>query len=412
MAGLQTGSLDCCSPAAALFTEVGFFPVLAISKTVIPTLRVRLARVSGSSAAGAVGFCFQFRNPASDLSRRVIIISIQSSVNTEGLLKPPPDKQHILDSIAAIARGAGHPPSRSEFLQLSGISEHYVSIFFPSWNDAVRAAGLRPWTINERLDDSELLGDWACVVRRNRKIPPRRLYRLQGQYDPRTIERRFGPWSRLPEVFRNFAKDKPEWADVVTLLPALSLEGSLEGPVPPPKPAPQRPAPASNSIPSPASEPEVAQALLPVRFSPSNNDRAPNRQSPSPPAPGKVRYPPLHDRPTYGRPIDFRGLRHEPVNEQGVVLLFGLVAKELGYIVESVQSGFPDCEAKRQIAPGRWQRVHLEFEFESRNFRDHGHAFNGCDVIVCWRHNWPDCPPQIEILELSSLIKSLPTSND
>jgi hypothetical protein len=108
--------------------------------------------------------------------------------------------------------------------------------------------------------------------------------------------------------------------------------------------------------------------------------------------------------------MDFRGLRHEPVNEQGVVLLFGMVAKELGYTVEAVQSGFPDCEAKRQIAPQRWQRVHLEFEFESRNFRDHGHSLTGCDVIVCCRHNWPDCPPQIEILELSSLIKSLPAS--
>jgi hypothetical protein len=108
--------------------------------------------------------------------------------------------------------------------------------------------------------------------------------------------------------------------------------------------------------------------------------------------------------------MDFRGLRHEPVNEQGVVLLFGMVARELGYTVEAVQSGFPDCEAKRQIAPRRWQRVHIEFEFESRNFRDHGHPLAGCDVIVCWRHNWPDCPPHLEILELSSLLPSLPAS--
>jgi hypothetical protein len=118
----------------------------------------------------------------------------------------------------------------------------------------------------------------------------------------------------------------------------------------------------------------------------------------------------LHGRPSYGQPTDFRGLRHEPVNEQGVVLLFGMVAKELGYIVEAVQSGFPDCEAKRQIAPHRWQRVHIEFEFESRNFRDHGHPITGCDIIVCWRHNWPDPPPHLEILELSSLINSLPHS--
>ena len=308
-------------------------------------------------------------------------------------MRPQPDKQLILDSIAAIARGAGRPPSRSEFVALARISEHSVSQFFPTWNAALQAAGLPPYTLNLRLDDRELLEDWAHAVRKNRAVPARRTYRHLGKFDHRTFERRFGPWSQLPEVFRNFAQDKPEWADVLALLPTPSA-----------------------SMPSPK-RPPVAQALLPalslegpVRSSPSTKASAQPQQSPSKP-PVKLRYPPLDHRPTYGHPMDFRGLRHEPVNEQGVVLLFGMVAKELGYIVEAVQSGFPDCEAKRQIGPERWQRVHLEFEFESRNFRDHGHSLTGCDVIVCWRHNWPDCPPHLEILELSSLIQSLPASN-
>jgi hypothetical protein len=307
-------------------------------------------------------------------------------------LRQQPDKQLILDSIAAIARGAGRPPSRSEFVALAKISEHSVSQFFPTWNAALQAAGLPPYTLNLRLDDRELLEDWGDAVRKNRAIPARRAYRHLGKFDHRTLERRFGPWSQLPEVFRNFAQDKPEWADVLALLPP-----------PAPKPSPKR-AP-------------VAQALLPalslegpVRSSSSAKSSAPNQQSSPSPQSTKLRYPPLDHRPTYGQPMDFRGLRHEPVNEQGVVLLFGMVAKELGYTVEAVQSAFPDCEAKRQIGPGRWQRVHLEFEFESRNFRDHGHSLTGCDVIVCWRHNWPDYPAHLEILELSSLIKSLPHS--
>jgi Homing endonuclease associated repeat len=290
-------------------------------------------------------------------------------------LRQQPDKQLILDSLAAIACGAGRPPSRSECVSLAKISEHSVSRFFPTWNAALRAAGLPPYTLNLRLDDRELLEDWGYAVRRNRAIPARRTYHHLGKFDHRTFERRFGPWSQLPEVFRNFALDKPEWADVLALLPV-----------------------------------PVAQALLPVRSSPSIKNSVPNKQSPSSPPPVKLRYPPLHHRPTYGQPMDFRGLRHEPVNEQGVVLLFGMVAKELGYTVEAVQSAFPDCEAKRQIGLQRWQRVHLEFEFESRNFRDHGHSLTGCDVIVCWRHNWPDCPAHLEILELSSLIQSLPAS--
>lgn len=123
-----------------------------------------------------------------------------------------------------------------------------------------------------------------------------------------------------------------------------------------------------------------------------------------------VRHSKLEDRPTYGNPIDFHGLRHEPVNEQGVVFLFGMLARELGYLVEAVQAGYPDCEAKRQVAPDKWQRVRIEFEFESRNFRDHGHQPSHCDVIVCWRHNWADCP--LEVVELSSVLQTLGDAED
>ncbi len=275
-------------------------------------------------------------------------------------------KQHILDSIAAIARGLGRAPSRSEFVSLAGITDYHVLQCFPSWNDAVRSAGLHANTLNVRLEDSELLKDWGETVRTNRAILPRRAYRRLGKYDPRTLERRFGPWSSLPEVFLNFAKGNPEWADVVALLPVPVLK----------------------------------------------QDHGSNNGLASPILPKKTRHVPLKDRATYGNPTRFRGLRQEPVNEQGVVLLFGMLAKELGYVIEAVQTGFPDCEAMRQITPERWQRVRIEFEFESRNFRDHGHPASGCDVIVCWRHNWHECPESIEVVELSSVVKSLANSED
>ena len=337
-------------------------------------------------------------------------------------MKTLPDKGSILNSLAAIARDFGRAPSRSEFISLSGISEAQISRFFPTWTDVVRAAGFQPYTVNTRLRDRELLADWAYAVRRTGKTPARRAYLHLGQYDPRTF-RRFGPWSKLPEVFRKFARGKPEWADVVALLPRPARKRlPKRKPNPPSDPVPSGSASeASNPAPNPPLDsviPSVARdpGVIATQRKPVQNASVPtspnNTHAPTRHSPGKVRYPHLDGRPTYGQPMDFRGLRHEPVNEQGVVLLFGMVAKELGYTVEAVQSGFPDCEAKRQIAPQRWQRVHLEFEFESRNFRDHGHPLTGCDVIVCWRHNWPACPAHIEILELSSLLPSLPTSED
>jgi len=242
-----------------------------------------------------------------------------------------PVKKDILDSIAAMARQLGRAPSLSEFVALAGISEYSVSQCFPSWNDAVRTAGLQPNTSNVRLEDCELLKDWGETVRKNRAIPSRRAYQREGRYDIRTIERRFGPWSSIPETFRKFAQDKPEWADLAALLPEA--------------------APKKKCGRAKEDTPAILTHLL--------------------------RYAPLRDRAAYGNPIAFRGLRHEPVNEQGVLLLFGMLANELGYMIEAVQNGFPDCEALQQIAPGRWQRVRIEFEFESRNFRDHGHPATG-----------------------------------
>jgi hypothetical protein len=278
-----------------------------------------------------------------------------------------PDKQHILDLIGAIARRLGRAPSRAEFVSLAGIPRYSVSKFFPRWNDAVRAARLKPRTPGaQQIQESELLRDWGETVRRKRDLPSRRGYLLEGKHDPRTMAMRFGGWSSIPRAFGKFAKGKREWADVLEILRAGKLKYG-------------------------ATAKEKQRSSIP---------------------PKKVRHAQLQDRLTYGNPMDFRGLRHEPVNEQGVVFLFGMVAKKLGYLVEAIQRGFPDCEAKHQIAPGRWQRVRIEFEFESRNFRDHEHPASGCDVIVCWRHNWDDCPENIEVVELSGVIKSLANAED
>ena len=58
------------------------------------------------------------------------------------------------------------------------------------------------------------------------------------------------------------------------------------------------------------------------------------------------------------------------------------------------------------MAPGKWQHERIEFEYESKNFLLHGHDPKRCDVIVCWRHNWKECPEEIEVIELSRIFGS------
>lgn len=279
------------------------------------------------------------------------------------------EKETLLNAIRKAAEANSSTRlARQNFLKTSGLKLADLFRHFPKWSDALAAAGVSVDPYNQRIPPDDLLDDWGQITRSKGRIPTRNEYKLEGSFSPGVFDRNFGSWSKIPESFRAFALSKSEWSDVVALLPANT--------------EPLSPTPGQTT------------------------------QSPSARTSAIPRSPRLADRPTYGDPIDFRGLRHEPVNEDGVVFLFGMVARELGFLVEAVQAGFPDCEAKRQIAPGKWQRVRIEFEFESRNFHEHGHPTDGCDIIVCWRHNWSECPADLEVVELASLIPTLPDTDE
>jgi predicted transport protein len=113
----------------------------------------------------------------------------------------------------------------------------------------------------------------------------------------------------------------------------------------------------------------------------------------------------MTDKSIVGDLINFRGLVYSPVNESGVVFLFGKLVEDLNMYIEEIKTGFPDCIARRFVGKG-WERVAIEFEFKSSNFLAHKHDQKHCDIIVCWEHDWKDCP--LEVIELKEVIAGLP----
>lgn len=106
-----------------------------------------------------------------------------------------------------------------------------------------------------------------------------------------------------------------------------------------------------------------------------------------------------------GERIDLPILNYAPLNEMGVILLFGYYLKDLGFShLEEIRAGFPDAIGMQKIDDKRYRRVRIEFEFHSRSFQLHNHPLEGCDIIVCWEHDWKDCP--IEVIELKSALFS------
>jgi predicted transport protein len=113
------------------------------------------------------------------------------------------------------------------------------------------------------------------------------------------------------------------------------------------------------------------------------------------------------ERKIVGSPLNFRGLVYAPINEQGVVYLFGLIANDLNIRVESIQQGYPDCTAVRFAGKGKWERINIEFEFRSSGFN---HDPDKCDVLVCWEDDLPEAKrglvKGLEIYELKSRINT------
>jgi hypothetical protein len=109
----------------------------------------------------------------------------------------------------------------------------------------------------------------------------------------------------------------------------------------------------------------------------------------------------------YGDKIEFESLSCAPVNELGVVYLFGMLHKSFDFRIESIQSGYPDCIARRRVGKNRWEEVRIEFEFNSRSFQTHAHDPTGVDLIVCWKHDWKGCPSDIEVIELRTILKDV-----
>lgn len=273
----------------------------------------------------------------------------------------------------------GRVPRKVEFHARARIREHALQRAFSNWGEALKAAGFEPYH-KKPLSDEQLLEDWGRVVRKLARRPKRDEYNKVGEFSVFLWKKRFGNWRRAARQFCAFARDKSEWKDVLAIVEANRKTER-----------------AGRRVRAGVAAPETLLLLEPRLEIQRLRDELQQGIKERP----KSEYGAL----AFGDPIDFRRLRNAPVNESGVILLFGMLAAELGLLIEAVQPGFPDCEAKYRGEDGKWRRLRVEFEYESRNFLAHGHNPSQCDVIVCWKHNWKECP--LHVIELSAAVKEL-----
>jgi len=255
-------------------------------------------------------------------------------------------KEEVIAAILACKEKLGRVPLSAEVLKGRRVNTRALYTHFRTYASALKACGLTPIRGGRKATEpAALFEDWVRVTRRLERFPTAHEYETFGRYTQSPLARLAHRWSRVPAAVKRFAERnglKDQWKDVI----ALVTKGQ--------------------------SERRKAQARI------------------------------LKDRPVYGGLIRRCAMLCKPTNEAGVMVLFGAEALRLGFSIVHVQTAYPDCTAWREVGKDRLQLVKIEFERASRNFLRHRHDPAKCDLIVCWEHNWPECP--LEVIELRKLV--------
>jgi hypothetical protein len=265
-------------------------------------------------------------------------------------------KEEIIKIIQQLAARLGHVPSIPELTRNTSLTRRQIRKNFCTYDQALKECALDRHGAGHKLGMDILFRDWAVAVRKLNRVPSVTEYEQLSRFSMGPLKRRFRGWSGVPRGLADYVQERgwmEEYKDVMELIEEHERRHGRAG----------------------LSTDDAARITRP-----------------------KVRA----DRPVYGPLLRPYPVIHGPTNEAGVLFLFGAMAADLGFAMVHMQTQFPDCEAMRMVGEDRWQKVIIELEYESRNFVKHNHAEHACDIIVCWIHNWPECP--LEVIELSKLI--------
>jgi len=332
-------------------------------------------------------------------------------------------KEEIIAEIKRVAEKLGvQTLKRNEFEQNTTIPSHTLNYHLGSWNRALKEAGLSPEDSGdtksgrEPKDDDELLLDLLRIHQETGETPTAALVTSRGRYEPRHYGAR---WKSIGEAFM-LAKTKFPPKPRTILSSSSSSLSSSSSSSDAPIPGGDEPLDLSGltvefgrNVKKPKTNASIEE--IPVAVEDAENfpedaeggdnmiDKQTIKLIPQTIKPKIAKKKPKH----LGEPVRFRGLKFAPVNETGVAFLFGMVGHELGFVVEALRTESPDCEGKRCLdtSDDQWEQVKIDFEYRSSDFQKYDANENESDLVVCWIHDWEECP--IEVLELQAVIKLL-----
>ena len=141
-------------------------------------------------------------------------------------------REQIIKALQRTAAKLGRTPTRVE-LEIKGkVSRAKVDTHFPSFQEAIREAGLEPRVRVKNVDTWLLLKDWARVVRRYGRVPTYSEYRRHGKHSVCTLAARCGRWVKVGVYFKQHVEQtgrQEEFADVLEMAKRHLIPAAVNG---------------------------------------------------------------------------------------------------------------------------------------------------------------------------------------
>jgi hypothetical protein len=133
-------------------------------------------------------------------------------------------KEYCIQEMRRLADSKGRPPLREEFIEETNISDHYITKLFLGFGNLMTQSGFEPrLTVRDipLISIEQMWQSYSDMLRKLKHSPSRAEW-IFNNFQPATNTFRYKfncKFSEIPTRFKEFAKNKPEYADVLVYLP-------------------------------------------------------------------------------------------------------------------------------------------------------------------------------------------------
>src|SRR5262249_27912006 len=137
------------------------------------------------------------------------------------ILEQAMTKDEIVAIIKECAAELGKVPNVPQLERTGRITRHQIEQAFGTAAAALAACGMKGRGAGYRVDEEELIREFALVVRKLGRTPTVYEHRLHANRTIRPYLRCFGTWSSVAQAVVSYlmrARDREEWEDVIEII--------------------------------------------------------------------------------------------------------------------------------------------------------------------------------------------------